>query len=283
MIYLLIAILLFSLNNVLWKKNLASISISLLMTYRALFTSLLAIGLLLYFYDLDTFTRAQFLKTSIASLLGAMGLICMLNIFKKTSLQWVGVYNLLGIGFTILYLWLFKELEIYTSILGISIITLGFGFYVYTHKNSTLKISFKQHLILLLMVVFFGTSTIINWENLTDETPAILIIANQESTVFICGLILLSTQKKTTSLKPILQKYFTRVLLMSIVIFLGLLFSFLGLKITNPIISGTLFLANPLTTILFSALFFKEKISIKEWIAIGTIALGAFLLHLQTQ
>jgi len=283
MIYLLIAILLFSLNNVLWKKNLASISISLLMTYRALFTSLLAIGLLLYFYDLDTFTRAQFLKTSIASLLGAMGLICMLNIFKKTSLQWVGVYNLLGIGFTILYLWLFKELEIYTSILGISIITLGFGFYVYTHKNSTLKISFKQHLILLLMVVFFGISTIINWENLTDETPAILIIANQESTVFICGLILLSTQKKTTSLKPILQKYFTRVLLMSIVIFLGLLFSFLGLKITNPIISGTLFLANPLTTILFSALFFKEKISIKEWIAIGTIALGAFLLHLQTQ
>lgn len=283
MIYLLIAILLFSLNNVLWKKNLASISISLLMTYRALFTSLLAIGLLLYFYDLDTFTRAQFLKTSIASLLGAMGLICMLNIFKKTSLQWVGVYNLLGIGFTILYLWLFKELEIYTSILGISIITLGFGFYVYTHKNSTLKISFKQHLILLLMVVFFGISTIINWENLTDETPVILIIANQESTVFICGLILLSTQKKTTSLKPILQKYFTRVLLMSIVIFLGLLFSFLGLKITNPIISGTLFLANPLTTILFSALFFKEKISIKEWIAIGTIALGAFLLHLQTQ
>lgn len=283
MIYLLIAILLFSLNNVLWKKNLASISISLLMTYRALFTSLLAIGLLLYFYDLDTFTSAQFLKTSIASLLGAMGLICMLNIFKKTSLQWVGVYNLLGIGFTILYLWLFKELEIYTSILGISIITLGFGFYVYTHKNSTLKISFKQHLILLLMVVFFGTSTIINWENLTDETPAILIIANQESTVFICGLILLSTQKKTTSIKPILQKYFTRVLLMSIVIFLGLLFSFLGLKITNPIISGTLFLANPLTTILFSALFFKEKISIKEWIAIGTIALGAFLLHLQTQ
>jgi uncharacterized membrane protein len=283
MIYLLIAILLFSLNNVLWKKNLASISISLLMTYRALFTSLLAIGLLLYFYDLDTFTRAQFLKTSIASLLGAMGLICMLNIFKKTSLQWVGVYNLLGIGFTILYLWLFKKLEIYTSILGISIITLGFGFYVYTHKNSTLKISFKQHLILLLMVVFFGISTIINWENLTDETPAILIIANQESTVFICGLILFSTQKKTTSLKPILQKYFTRVLLMSIVIFLGLLFSFLGLKITNPIISGTLFLANPLTTILFSSLFFKEKISIKEWIAIGTIALGAFLLHLQTQ
>ena len=208
MIYLLIAILLFSLNNVLWKKNLASISISLLMTYRALFTSLLAIGLLLYFYDLDTFTRAQFLKTSIASLLGAMGLICMLNIFKKTSLQWVGVYNLLGIGFTILYLWLFKELEIYTSILGISIITLGFGFYVYTHKNSTLKISFKQHLILLLMVVFFGISTIINWENLTDETPVILIIANQESTVFICGLILLSTQKKNHFIKTHTTKIF---------------------------------------------------------------------------
>ncbi|WOC39689.1 DMT family transporter [Polaribacter sp. HL-MS24] len=283
MIYLIIAILLFSLNNVLWKKNLASISISALMTYRSLLTSLLAIGLLFYFYDLNTFTGVQFLKISIASLLGAIGLVCMLTVFKKTSMQWVAIYNLLGVGFTILYLWIFKELEIKSSILGISLITLGFIFYVGTHKNSTLKISLKQHLILLLMVVCFGTGSIINWENLHDEIPPILIIANQESIVFISGIILLSPQKKTSSLLPTLQKYFKRVLLMSFVIFLALLFSFLGLKITNPIISGTLFLASPLTTILFSALFFKEKISLKEWAAIATIALGAFLLHIQTQ
>ncbi len=69
---------------------------------------------------------------------------------------------------------------------------------------------------------------------------------------------------------------------MSFVIFLGLLFSFLGLEITNPIISGVLFLASPLTTILFSAYFFKEKIKVTDWIAIGVIAFGAFLLHLQT-
>jgi len=66
------------------------------------------------------------------------------------------------------------------------------------------------------------------------------------------------------------------------VIFLALLFSFLGLEITNPIISGVLFLANPITTIIFSAYFFKEKIKVTDWIAIAVIAFGAFLLHLQT-
>ena len=58
--------------------------------------------------------------------------------------------------------------------------------------------------------------------------------------------------------------YFKTVLLMGFVIFLALLFNFLGLKETNPIISSLLFLATPLTTILFSAFFFKEKLSYKN-------------------
>ena len=286
MIYLIIAIILFSFNNVLWKKNLANISVSLLMTYRSFFTSILAISFLFYFHDLTEFSFIQISRTFTAAILGLVGLYSMLTLYKKASLQWAAIYNLLGIIFTILYLWLFKKLDIKSSFLGIFIVTIGFIFYIYTKKKSTLKINLKQHLLLVLMTLCFGSAAILNWENLNQKIPIILIIANQEILVFICGIVLLFLERRkrrsSIQLLSIFQKYFYRVLLMSIVILLGLFFSFLGLEITNPMISGVLFLASPLTTILFSAYFFRETIKVTDWIAIGVIAFGAFLLHLQT-
>lgn len=288
MIYLILAMLLFSFNNVLWKKNLLNISVNLLMTYRSFFTSILAISFLFYFHDLTEFSFIQISRTLTAAILGLVGLYSMLTLYKKASLQWAAIYNLLGIIFTILYLWIFKKFDIKSSFLGIFIITIGFIFYIYTKKKSTLKINLKQHLLLVLMTLCFGTAAILNWENLNQKIPVIFIIANQEVLVFICGIVLLFLQRKrrrrrsSIQLLSIFQKYFYRVLLMSIVILLGLFFSFLGLEITNPIISGVLFLASPLTTILFSAYFFKEKIKVTDWIAIGVISFGAFLVHLQT-
>jgi len=286
MIYLILAMLLFSFNNVLWKKNLANISVSLLMTYRSFFTSILAISFLFYFHDLTEFSFIQISRTFTAAILGLVGLYSMLTLYKKASLQWAAIYNLLGIIFTILYLWLFKKLDIKSSFLGIFIVTIGFIFYIYTKKKSTLKINLKQHLLLVLMTLCFGSAAILNWENLNQKIPIILIIANQEILVFICGIVLLflQTRRRRSSIQllSIFQKYFYRVLLMSIVILLGLFFSFLGLEITNPMISGVLFLASPLTTILFSAYFFRETMKVTDWIAIGVIAFGAFLLHLQT-
>lgn len=286
MIYLILAMLLFSFNNVLWKKNLLNISVSLLMTYRSFFTSILAISFLFYFYDVTEFSFIQIFRTLTTAVLGLVGLFSMLTLYKKASLQWAAIYNLLGIIFTTLYLWIFKEFDIKSSFLGIFIITIGFIFYIYTKKKSTLKINLKQHLLLVLMTLCFGTAAILNWENLNQKIPVILIIANQEVLVFICGIVLLFLERRkrrsSIQLLSIFQKYFYRVLLMSIVILLGLFFSFLGLEITNPIISGVLFLASPLTTILFSAYFFKENIKVTDWIAIGVISFGAFLLHLQT-
>jgi len=246
----------------------------------------LAISFLFYFHDLTEFSFIQISRTLTTAILGLVGLFSMLTLYKKASLQWAAIYNLLGIIFTTLYLWIFKELDIKSSFLGIFIITIGFIFYIYTKKKSTLKINLKHHLLLVLMTLCFGTAAILNWENLNQKIPVILIIANQEVLVFICGIFLLFLERikrrSSIQLLSIFQKYFYRVLLMSIVILLGLFFSFLGLEITNPIISGVLFLASPLTTILFSAYFFKEKIKVTDWIAIGVISFGAFLLHLQT-
>ena len=285
MTYLVLAMLLFSFNNVLWKKNLVNISVSLLMTYRSFLTSILSTSILFYFHDITEFSFLQISKTLTSATLGLIGLFSMLTLYKKASIQWAAIYNLLGIIFTILYLWLFKKFDLKSSFFGLTIITIGFIFYIYSKRKSNLKINLKQHLLLLLMTLCFGTAAIINWENLTQKIPAIFIIANQEILVFICGVVILFFEKRRRKPNQLLltfQKYFYRVLLMSMVIFLGLLFSFLGLEITNPVISGVLFLASPLTTILFSSYFFRETIKISDWIAIGVIAFGAFLLHLQT-
>ena len=285
MTYLVLAMLLFSFNNVLWKKNLVNISVSLLMTYRSFLTSILSTSILFYFHDITEFSFLQISKTLTSATLGLIGLFSMLTLYKKASIQWAAIYNLLGIIFTILYLWLFKKFDLKSSFFGLTIITIGFIFYIYTNKYSSLKINLKQHLLLILMTLCFGTAAIINWENLTQKIPAIFIIANQEILVFICGVVILFFEKRRRKPNQLLltfQKYFYRVLLMSMVIFLGLLFSFLGLEITNPVISGVLFLASPLTTILFSSYFFRETIKISDWIAIGVIAFGAFLIHLQT-
>ena len=69
------------------------------------------------------------------------------------------------------------------------------------------------------------------------------------------------------------------VVIMSIIILLAQFLGLLGLKITDPFIASLVYLATPLTTIVFSVIFFKEKLSWKNIVAIVLIALGAFLVH----
>jgi drug/metabolite transporter (DMT)-like permease len=119
----------------------------------------------------------------------------------------------------------------------------------------------------------------VHWKNLKSDIPPLLIISNQEIVVFITAFILTIFKFKTIKIKEVCKNYFFRVVLMALIIFLALLFSFLGLKITNPIVSSVLFLASPLTTILLSTFIFREQLTVKNGMAILIIATGAFILH----
>ncbi|PQJ74764.1 EamA family transporter [Polaribacter gangjinensis] len=282
MIYIVLGVLLFSFNNVLWKKNLTNTNVSFLVSYRAFFTSVFALLVSVLFFSNQQLTFVNFMKISLGSLFGVLGLFSMLHVIKKESLQWLGIYNLIGIVFTAVYLWIFEDLDIYKSLLGFLIIILGFTFYVFDSLNTNLKITLKQHLLLLTMILCFTISSLIHWKNLTKEIEPIFIIANQEFLVFIVGLSVTMNQYKKVDLLKLLKSRFKNTIIMSIVILCALLFSFLGLKITNPLISGLFFLASPLTTILFSSLFFKETISLKNSLSITIISIGAYILYLQT-
>ena len=281
MIFIMLSVLLFSYNNVLWKKNIKATSISFLVAYRAFFTSTISIGFLLLFFTIKHISISDFIKITTGSLFGVLGLFSMLAVIKKSSLQWLGIYNLLGVVFTILYLWIFDAVPIKESLLGLLFIVSGFVCFIFSNKQTQLKITFKQHLILLLMTFSYSFSAILHWKNLNLNFSPLLIIANQESIVFFVGLLFTFKKANISSIKTELRIYFKRIIIMSTVIFFAILFSLLGLKQTNPIVSSLLFLAAPLATILFSAFFFKEKFSKKNIVFIIIILLGAFMLHFQ--
>lgn len=282
MIYSILGVLLFSFNNVLWKKNLRTSNVFFLVTYRAFFTSSFAFLIILLFYKIQHFNNSDILKITLGSLLGVLGLFCMLQVLKKESLQWIGVYNLIGVVFTSLYLWIFEKINLTDTIIGISIIIVGFIFFIVSNVNVKMRITLKQHMLLLLMILCFSLSSIIHWKNLTNEIAPIYIIANQELLVFTVGLIFTLTKYKNSEILTAIKSQFYTVIMMSIVILAAILCAFLGLKIINPLLSGLLFLASPLTTILFSSIFFKEYISAKNWISIIVISTGAFIIYLQT-
>lgn len=279
MIYIFLSILFFALNNVLWKKNLQQCSVPFLVGYRALFTSVGAILILLYTYGFDIFINQPLFRITLGSIFGVLGLFCMLIVIKKAPLQWLGIYNLAGIIFTAFYLYYFENIPIFNSFIGLFLIIIGFAVYIYHNKEKELKISITQHLYLLAMTFCFGISSLIHWKNLVSKVPPIFIISNQELVVFVTATCISLTKIKITKIKTDIKIYFFNALLMAFIIFLALLFSFLGLQITNPLISSILFLATPLLTIVLGTLFFKEKMSAFNIVAIFIIAIGAFLLH----
>jgi drug/metabolite transporter (DMT)-like permease len=282
MIFLLLSILFFGFNNVLWKKNLEQVDFLFLVSYRALFTSILSIIIALSVTSFDTVTISILFRVTLGSIFGVIGLLCMLSVIQKASLHWLGIYNLMGIGVTTCYLIVYENFAIKQSILGASILLLGFIYHIYTNSNKSLTMSLKQHVLMVVMTVSFCVSSILHWKNLAKEIPALVIVSNQEIVVFITTtLVFLLKNKKTISFEPY-KKHFLNVILMAGVIFLALLFSFLGLKLTNPLISSLVFLASPLTTIVMNLVFFKEKLTLHNSIALVLLGAGAFILHYNT-
>lgn len=281
MIYIFFSVILLSLNNVLWKKNIQNISIQFLVGYRALFTSCISFSIFYFNYHPSAILSYPIAKITLGSFLGLIGLFSMLSVIKKAPLQWLGIYTLIGILFTAVYLYIFESIDILNSLIGVSLIILGFAFYLFENNYSGKNIGLKEHFRLIIMILSYGLSSIIHWKNLDSDVPPIFIVFNQELLVFSVAILSSFFTMDTKDLRLNLKGYFFNVILMAFVIFFALLFSLFGLKATNPLISSVLFLANPLMTILFGSLFFKERLSLSNAISITIIAIGSFLIHYQ--
>ena len=81
--FLLFAVLLFSFNNVLWKKNIGKSSIEFLVAYRAVFTTFFSWGALFLILPEFSISSSDYLKITAGSILGTIGLFSMLLFLKN--------------------------------------------------------------------------------------------------------------------------------------------------------------------------------------------------------
>ena len=285
MIYLILSILLYSINNFFWKKILEDSNIWLVISLRSFFTVILGtVWYHLFYPELkDAITWNQFKLILIASILGSFGLICMVSALKKGSLRQLGIFNLITVFLTVSYLIVFENLNIKYYLIGSFFIICGFIFYlIKLFKDKSPDNSFKQYLLLSLMALFFSFSGLLHWYNLKAFVPVIASLLTQESTVFIIGISFFFLQSKVdiNDLIKNISNKIVFIFFMALIIFLAVWFGFMGLKITNPIISSLLSLAVPVITILFGSIFLKEKLNVNILFSLILISIGAFLLYL---
>ena len=280
MTFLLVSILLFAFNNVLWKQLLNSYPPLILILTRALFTSVLGALVLVF---LRTDLLSNFLNFGMAglfaSVLGGCGLLFMLFGLKKGSLKVFGVYSLFGTLISCTYLYWFENFSIENYFLGSVSISIGFLLFLFSRNKGEEKPGLKTHLNYLFMILFFSASSIVHWKNLSTGASPLFTVALQEMIVFALGVfaaVLLGQKLRITEYLNF--KFIGSCTIMAFVVFGALVFGFLGLKITDPYLNSLLSLTVPVLTILFGVLFFKEKLNSTLLVSLSCISLGAFLI-----
>lgn len=282
--YILASIFFYALNNLLWKKILFESNMWLIMSLRAFMTCSIGLLIIFFFYRniFNELTIETILKVSLASIVGALGLVFMTSALKLGSLRQLGLFNLAGVFFTVTYLYLFENFDLRYYMIGTSLILLGFAVYLIQIKKELDKEnSFRQLLLFTLMTIFFSASGLLHWHNLKQSISPIFSLVNQEFIVFsvsICGLVTYTSYTRKQIIVSSISIY-KLVSVMAILIFMAVWTGFLGLKITNPYVTSLLALSTPVLTIIFGALFYKEKWSLSNLIALALIISGAFMLH----
>lgn len=285
MIFLILSILLYSINNYFWKKILLDSNIWFVIALRSSFTIILGLICSYFIYPelMNTIKWHQLKFVLMASLLGTLGLICMVSALKKGSLRQLGVINLLTVFLTVTYLIVFENLNFKYYFLGSFFITCGFAFYLFQlKKEKAPDNSIKQYFYLGLMSVFFSASGLLHWYNLKASVPVMISLLSQESTVFIFGITLFLFQppKVIVELVKNNSDKIVFIFFMAVIIFLAVWLSFMGLKITDPLISSLISLLIPILTILLGNVFLKEKFNFTILLSLFLISIGAFLLYL---
>jgi drug/metabolite transporter (DMT)-like permease len=135
---------------------------------------------------------------------------------------------------------------------------------------------YKTYAVLTLVSLSWG-GTFIVANLIVQEIPPVLgaFIRFFISGIVLFGVLLLSKEKRT----PLKKDDLVRLFILGLTgIFLYNYFFFYGLKITTPINGSLIIAANPATTTLLSALYLKEKITLKQLLGILISFIGVSLV-----
>lgn len=285
--FLILSSLLYAINNLVWKHSLSVSNLWLIMSSRAFLTSIIG-ALFVYFFYFDAFLS---MSTSVciyvvsASVLGALGLFCMVLALRKGTLFQLGVFNLLIVFWIASYLYVFEDISLENYELSTFLILVGFLCYIAQIKNDNKHgFSYRQLLLFSLMSLSFSVSSLLHWYGLKQSLPAMVSVTIQEFVVFVMVSLGLLFKPSVLPLNIRLQlkSSWPYVVLMAVIIFAAVWTGFTGLQSTNPLMSALISLITPISTIVLGILFYKDRWNYFIILSLLFIASGVYMLNLNT-
>ncbi len=283
MAWLFLSTLLFTFNNVLWKKFLPVSFTFKLVFIRAVYSSLLL--LLLYrFMDGNFFRELStpgFYIILISCVLGAMGLFALVSYLKNGRLYNLGYYNMAGTALAGLYTFFFvkEKLQGFFFMPAMLLLAIGYLFFIHIKNNQKKEgeKSINDHLLLWIMVFSF-TGAMITQSMALNHFSFVTLAFTQELVILIMAGLASIVLYKKDSIKNITILSWQPIL-MAVIIVAAVLTSLAGLKITSPLASAVFGLLVPLFTFFGGVFFFKEKAVLQHYVAM-VLMLGGCLMML---
>jgi drug/metabolite transporter (DMT)-like permease len=282
MILLFVSVCFFSINNILWSYYAAFNHPLLLISRRAIFTSLFYV--FVCYITLGGWVRttpAEFLKILSICILGFSGLVLLVKGFSKGNIFEYSIYSLL-----LTYFFTFYQPQLSSKLFfWISLIIISFGFlYFIWSQPSFSKSKGKQlnaHIFFLSAHICFGAATILQFQILKlNHYPSLQIATIQEIGILILANLILhfliKQNKKNIEKKLRTWHYFVFALPICFAIFFGLE----GLKKTSPFDASLIGLYTPIVTVVFGSLFKVTLFDFKSFIGLVTMTIGVLLLYL---
>lgn len=273
MLYLIGSVLFFSINNVLWSIYAPKVRPFKLIGKRAFFTSIF-IGSILIYMGLNQELKFQkhLFEVLAVSVVGFVGLLCLVLGFKKGTVLQFSVYSLLltfSLGFigekTNAVSLIQKLPELLLVSLGYLIFVWG-QFFKLNNKRSVLG-----HVYFILAHICFGGLLFLQW-SLLSRVSNTAIAFFQELLIFVLAsfiwMLIPSKQKEQKSIA------WWQFALFALPISLAVILGLEGLKSTHPFHSALIGLLTPFITVIISALLGLEKLKWKPIIGFTLIMIG---------
>ena len=279
MTYILISLLLYAGNDLLWKKFLKDSHPLSFMVGRATLTPVFAL-ILMYLQGLS---RNDFINAwgshyplfIICSSLGAMGLYGLVNGLKTGTLQTFAFYiSLTSVVSGIILI--FYQPVVLNHLIGAICLIGGLIRYVGINVKESITPN-RQNSYFVLMVLGFSGASFITWELLQTVQPT-LIMFNQELAVLVIFGSAYLFKNRLTPMTYLKQspKYLLAAMVISLAVYVGLL----GLRDTDPFIASAMNSTTPLITSVGGLILFKEKFEKRTISALGLFVLGTLIIQL---
>ena len=281
MIYLIISVFLFSINNILWSYFSKDNPAILLIARRAIFTSLLfTIIILIFKSNFQEITSSIVKEILLICFFGFLGLTFLIRGFSLGNLFQYSMYSLLiPIVFAFLKPSEERSIELWIPLL---ITTVGFSYFVWKQFKESLPktTSNRANTYFFLAHLFFGIAMYLQFEYfLIENRSSVVVAAFQEVFILIIASLIVFFNKKSIAKKvrqPLkIKHYFIMALPISLAIIIGLE----GLRLTAPFDASLIGLYTPMTTVLLGSFLGIDKIDFQSFIGVVIMTFGVLLIY----